>query len=41
MFEYTKDYLSIMISIACRGAISLAEMKPVEPEGANTSVGNK
>jgi len=25
----------------CRGAIELAEIKPVEPEEARTSVGNK
>lgn len=25
----------------CRGAIKLAEIKPVEPEEASTSVGNK
>lgn len=25
----------------CRGAIKLAEIKPVEPEEARTSVGNK
>jgi len=31
----------IIISPTCRGAISLAEMKPVEPEEARTSVGNK
>ena len=38
---YTKIGFYIIISATCRGAISVAEMKPVEPEEASTSVGNK
>jgi hypothetical protein len=38
---YTKIMIYIIILRTCRGAIRLAEMKPVEPEEARTSVGNK
>lgn len=39
--RYTKIVFYIIILPTCRGAISLAEMKPVEPEEAKTFVGNK